>query len=64
MTGPTAASTPSDHSLIAQAQRGDQQAYDTLVCRYQRSVVNVVYRLCGDPRLAEEAAQEAFLRAW
>jgi len=50
--------------LIAQAQRGDQQAYDTLVCRYQRSVVNVVYRLCGDPRLAEEAAQEAFLRAW
>ena len=26
--------------------------------------MNVVYRMCGDPALAEEAAQEAFLRAW
>jgi DNA-directed RNA polymerase specialized sigma24 family protein len=27
-------------------------------------VVNVVYRMCGEAELAEEAAQEAFLRAW
>jgi RNA polymerase sigma-70 factor (ECF subfamily) len=27
-------------------------------------VVNVVYRMCGDTNLAEDAAQEAFIRAW
>jgi RNA polymerase sigma-70 factor (ECF subfamily) len=27
-------------------------------------VVNVVYRMCGDAGLAEDMAQEAFLRAW
>jgi RNA polymerase sigma-70 factor (ECF subfamily) len=27
-------------------------------------VINVVYRMCGDANLAEDAAQEAFIRAW
>lgn len=49
---------------IARAQQGDRGAFGELVSRYQESVVNVVYRMCGDPQLAEEAAQEAFLRAW
>lgn len=51
-------------ALIEQAQNGDQQAFGELVCRYYPAVVHVVYRLCGDAFLAEDAAQEAFLRAW
>ena len=50
--------------LIAAAQRGNALAYGELVCRHRDGVVRVVYRMCGDPELAEEAAQEAFLRAW
>ena len=50
--------------LIRQAQRGDRKAFGQLVRRHREGVVNVVYRFCGDADLAEEAAQEAFIRAW
>ncbi|MEZ0396701.1 MAG: sigma-70 family RNA polymerase sigma factor [Anaerolineales bacterium] len=51
-------------SLIEQAQQGDRNAFGELVRRHYESVVHVVYRLCGEAQLAEDAAQEAFLRAW
>ena len=50
--------------LIARAQHGDRQAFGELVHRHREGVINVVYRMCGDPNLAEDAAQEAFIRAW
>jgi RNA polymerase sigma-70 factor (ECF subfamily) len=51
-------------SLIEQAQNGDRNAFGELVrCHYQ-GVVMVVHRMCGDTGLAEDAAQEAFLKAW
>ena len=51
-------------NLIEQAQDGDRNAYGELVRRYYSGVVNVVYRMCNDEGLAEDMAQEAFLRAW
>ena len=51
-------------NLINQAQNGDRNAFGELVRRHYQNVVLVVYRMCGDPRLAEDAAQEAFMRAW
>jgi RNA polymerase sigma-70 factor (ECF subfamily) len=51
-------------SLIQQARNGDRSAYGELVRCHYPGVVNVVYRLCGDAGLAEDMAQEAFLRAW
>ncbi len=50
--------------LIRQAQRGDRRAFGELVRRHREGTINVVYRMCGDAALAEEAAQEAFIRAW
>lgn len=50
--------------LITQAQQGDRQAFGDLVRRHRAGVVNVVYRMSGDANLAEDAAQEAFIRAW
>lgn len=50
--------------LIAQAQQGDRRAFGELVRSHREGVVNVVYRMCGDSNLAEDAAQEAFIRAW
>ena len=50
--------------LIAQAQEGDRHAFGELVLTYRRQVVNLVYRMCGDTEVAQDMAQEAFIRAW
>ncbi len=50
--------------LIARAIRGDRWAFGELVRRHRQGVINIVYRMCGDANTAEDAAQEAFLRAW
>jgi RNA polymerase sigma-70 factor (ECF subfamily) len=53
-----------EQKLIALAQQGDRQAFCELVLSHHYGVVDIVYRMCGDPHLAEDSAQEAFLRAW
>jgi RNA polymerase sigma-70 factor (ECF subfamily) len=50
--------------LIELAQHGDRNAFGELVRRHYQGVVLVVTRMCGDTGLAEDAAQEAFMRAW
>jgi len=60
----SAPSAETELELITQAQQGDRQAFGELVRRHREGVVNVVYRMCGDANLAEDAAQEAFIRAW
>ena len=50
--------------LIALAQGGDRRAFGKLVLQHRKGVVNVAYRMCGDTHLAEDMAQEAFIRAW
>ena len=50
--------------LINKAQQGDRAAFGELVRRHRTGVINIVYRMCGDINLAEDMAQEAFLRAW
>ena len=53
-----------EQALVAQAQHGDRAAFSELVRHHREGVINVVYRMCGDAQLAEDAAQEAFIRAW
>jgi RNA polymerase sigma-70 factor (ECF subfamily) len=64
LTNPTTANLADELSLIAQAQAGDRSAFGELVSRHYEGVIRVVYRMCGDAQLAEDAAQEAFMRAW
>lgn len=59
----------SDNELIAQSlQRGSgdapSAAFGALVLRYHKLVIAVAYRLCGDAALAEDIAQDAFVRVW
>jgi RNA polymerase sigma-70 factor (ECF subfamily) len=49
---------------LAKAQKGDDEAFSRLVEVYQGPVYNVCYRMLGNARDAEDAAQEAFLRAY
>lgn len=49
---------------LAQAQKGNTEAFTQLVEMYQRAVFNLCYRMLGDAGDAEDAAQETFLRAY
>lgn len=53
-----------ESALTTRAQQGDRDAFAELVRSHYQGVVNVVYRMCGDARLAEDAAQETFIKAW
>ncbi len=49
---------------LEQASKGDKVAFGRLVEAYQTPVYNLAYRMLGNPGEAEEAAQEAFIRAF
>ncbi len=53
-----------ERQWLARAQAGDAQAFGQLVEVYQRPVFNLCYRMLGDSGEAEDAAQEAFLKAY
>ncbi len=60
----TIRSQADETELVTKAQNGDRNAFSELVCAYSQGVLNVVYRMCGNQQLAEDAAQEAFIQAW
>ena len=49
---------------VRQAQQGSDEAFTRLVEEHQTHVYNLCYRMLGEPELAEDAAQETFLRAY
>jgi RNA polymerase sigma-70 factor, ECF subfamily len=53
-----------DAELMLGFQAGDQIAFRRLFDRHKGRVVNYCYRFCGQPALAEELAQETFLRVY
>ena len=52
-----------DHQLVSLAREGDAGAVRTLYERHARRVYAVVRRLAGEDSLAEDWAQEAWVRA-
>jgi RNA polymerase sigma-70 factor (ECF subfamily) len=56
---------PLDESeLIGRAQRGDIHAYEELVYAHQGIAFRTAYVIAGNAADAEDAAQEAFVKAW
>lgn len=49
---------------IIQAQHGNSEFFTLLVEAYQTPVYNLCYRMLGETELAEDAAQETFLKAY
>jgi len=52
----------SDQEVIARALQGRETAYRELIDRYQKPVFSLVYRLVRDRELAEDLAQETFIK--
>ena len=55
---------PADDLLLARAARGDRGAFETFYGRHATAVMAFVAHQLGDRSLAEDATQEAFVRAW
>ena len=51
-------------ALIQDAQKGNLDAFNTLILHYQDSVYNTALRILGDEDQAADAAQEAFISAF
>ena len=57
-------SAEEDAADVAKVLGGDVSAFELIVRRWQRPLVNLAYRFCRDRGRAEDMAQEAFLRAY
>lgn len=53
-----------DQQLVDRAQRGDKQAFELLVAKYQRKLGRLLSRFIRDPAEVEDVAQEAFIKAY
>jgi len=49
---------------VERARKGDLDAFNELVIRYQKTAYNVAYRILGDAEAAADAVQDAFLKAF
>lgn len=50
--------------LIKKAQEGDIQAFETLICAYQKRVYNIAYQFVGNQADASDLSQDAFIKAF
>ncbi len=70
--GQTAAGSPSvptgealnDADVMLRVKAGDQEAFEYLVEKYRRPMVNFMYRMAHNSAAAEDLAQEVFLRVY
>lgn len=54
----------SDIELMLQFQNGDNNGFDRLLEKYQKPIINIIYRMIGDRFMAEDLAQEVFLKVY
>jgi len=62
--GADALSREEERQAIEASRRGEREAFDRLVLRYQRDVYRLCYRFVNNHEDANDLAQEVFLRAW
>lgn len=53
-----------DVELMLRFQKGDERAFEELVRRHTRSLLNLVYRYLGDASRAEDVAQDIFVKVY
>jgi RNA polymerase sigma-70 factor (ECF subfamily) len=53
-----------DVDLMLRVKAGDSEAFNRLMDKYQRTVVNLIFRFTGDAENSEDLAQEVFLRIY
>jgi len=55
---------PAELERVRRARRGDAEAFRGIVEAYSKPLWRAAFRVLGDSAAAEDAVQDAFLRAW
>jgi RNA polymerase sigma-70 factor, ECF subfamily len=53
-----------DEELIERVAAGDARAFEAVYDRHSRAAYSLAYRIAGNPVVAEDVVQEAFLSLW
>lgn len=53
-----------DRNLVSSCQKGHADAFEALVEKYQKKMLNIAYRMIGDYEEACEVVQDAFVSAY
>ena len=53
-----------DQQIVERVQRGDKQAFDLLVIKYQRKLARLISQFIRDSGEVEDVTQEAFIKAY
>lgn len=53
-----------DTELMLKVRRGNRAAFEALVAKFQRPVINTIFRSVGDFTEAEDLAQNVFVQVW
>jgi RNA polymerase sigma-70 factor (ECF subfamily) len=53
-----------DQQLVERAQRGDKEAFELLVIKYQRKLARLLSQFIRDSAEVEDVAQETFIKAY
>jgi RNA polymerase sigma-70 factor, ECF subfamily len=56
--------SPSDEALVCRVLAGEVHCYEELIARYERPIVNFIYRMIGDYEQSLDLAQEVFYKAY
>jgi len=61
---PPASGSDSDAEVMLRVKAGNESAFDYLVQKYRRPMVSFMYRMARNSAVAEDLAQEVFLRVY
>ncbi|MBU0519719.1 sigma-70 family RNA polymerase sigma factor [bacterium] len=53
-----------EYDLVRRAKKGDRSAFSKLVELYQDRVYSLAWKTIGDREIAQDVAQDSFVRAW
>jgi RNA polymerase sigma-70 factor (ECF subfamily) len=53
-----------DYGIVCRCQKGDIDAFEELVRKYEKKMFNISYRMIGDYNEVPEVVQDAFVSAW
>jgi len=62
--GVARADAPSDAEVMLRVKTGDDSAFEYLVQKYRRPMLSFMFRMCRNGAVAEDLAQEVFLRVY